>query len=192
MSCCRCHPTLQQLSPLSIGMAEASPDLGAMPPPWVCAGRKPSGSCLSLFFPLFRVPKRNPLNNREGWCALALGGRRINNTHNNQTKDGFHIRVYVGEDALPGQSVWDVVSLLGAVNWTTTKSQKLKYAVALDGRWLIFFTQQPTKNTRAQRRRHRGRGLTRGGMHGGMKPLCVCVCVCVCVCLSSGYEGGYC
>jgi hypothetical protein len=51
------------------------------------------------------------------------------------------------------------------------KRQKLKYVVALDGRRLIFFTQQPTNNMRAQQRRCRGRGLTRGGMHRGMKLL---------------------
>jgi hypothetical protein len=87
---------------------------------------------------------------------LALGGCRIINTHNNQTKDGFHVTVDVGKDVLPGRSVWgDVVSLLGAANSTTTKSQKLKCIVALDDRRLIFFTQQPTKNTQAQRKRHR-------------------------------------
>jgi hypothetical protein len=37
---------------------------------------------------------------------LALGGRCFNDTHNNQTQDGFHVTVDVGEDALPGQSVW--------------------------------------------------------------------------------------
>jgi hypothetical protein len=38
--------------------------------------------------------------------------------------------VDVGEDALPGWSVWgDVVSLLGAAN-KTTKMQKLKYVGA--------------------------------------------------------------
>jgi hypothetical protein len=55
--------------------------------------------------------------------------------------------VDVGEEALLGRSVWgDVVSLLGAANSTTTKSQKPKYLVALDGRRSKFFTQQPTKN----------------------------------------------
>jgi hypothetical protein len=64
-------------------------------------------------------------------------------------QDGFHITVAVGEDALPGQSMWgDVVSLLGAANPTTTKNQKLKYVVALDGHRLIFYTQQPTKTRR--------------------------------------------
>ncbi len=83
----------------------------------MCAGREPSGLRTPLFFPLFGVPKHGPSNNREGWCALALGGRRFNDTHNNQTKDGFHITVDVGEDALPGRSMWgDVVSLLGAAN----------------------------------------------------------------------------
>ncbi len=98
-------------------------------------GHKPSGSRLPLFFPLFGAPKCNLLNNREGWCALALGGHRFNDTHNNQTQDGSHITVDVGEDALPRRSKWgDVVSLLEAANSTTTKSQKLKYVVALDGR----------------------------------------------------------
>ncbi len=107
--------------------------------------RKPLGSCLPLFFPLFGAPKRSPLNNREGRCALALGGHHFNDTHNNQTQDGFHITVDVGEDALPGRSVWGyVVSLLGAANSTTTRSQKLKYVVALDGHRSIFFTHQPT------------------------------------------------
>ncbi len=69
------------------------------------------------------MPKRDPSNNREGLSALALGGRRIDNTHNNQMKDGFHITVDVGVDELPGRSMWgDVVSLLGAANLTTTKS----------------------------------------------------------------------
>ncbi len=152
-------------------MAEAPPDLGAVPLLWVCAGREPSGSRSPLFFPLFGAPKRNPSNNREGRCALALGDRHFNDTHNNQTQDGFHVTVDVGEDALLGWSVWgDVVSSLGAANSTTTKSWKLKYVVALEGRRSIFFTQQPTKNTQARRRKRRGRGSTRGGMHGGMKP----------------------
>ncbi len=87
-------------------------------------GQEPSGLRLLLFFPLFGVPKRNPLNNREGWWALALGGRRFNNTHNNQTKDGFHVTVGVGEDALPGWSMWgDVVSLLRAAH-EKTKNNK--------------------------------------------------------------------
>jgi hypothetical protein len=71
------------------------------------------------------VPKCNSSNNREGRCALALGAHRFNDTHNDQTQDGFHVTVDVGEDAFPGQSVWgDVVSLLGAVNSTTTKVEK--------------------------------------------------------------------
>ncbi len=135
-------------------------------------GCEPSSLRLALIFPLFGAPKCNASNNKEGWCALALGGHHFNDTHNNQMQDGFNVTVDVREDALPGQSVWkDVVSLLGAANSnTTTKSQKLKYIVALDGRQSIFFTQQPTKNTQAHRRRRRRRGLTRGGMHGGMKP----------------------
>ncbi len=72
---------------------------------------------MPLFPPLFGVPKRDPSNNREGQCALGLGGHRFNNTHNNQTKDGFHVTVDVGEDALLGQRVWgDVVSLHGEAN----------------------------------------------------------------------------
>jgi hypothetical protein len=48
---------------------------------------------------------------------LALGGRLFNNTHNNQTKDGFQLTVDVGEDALQGRGMWgDVVSLLKAAN----------------------------------------------------------------------------
>jgi hypothetical protein len=39
-----------------------------------------------------------------------------------------------------------IISLFGAVNQTTTKLQKIKYNKALDGRWLIFYTQQLTKN----------------------------------------------
>jgi hypothetical protein len=55
---------------------------------------------------------------------LALGSHRFNNTHNNQTKDGFHVTVDVGEDALPGRSVWgEVVSLLEAAKLTTTKGK---------------------------------------------------------------------
>jgi hypothetical protein len=151
-------------------MAEAPPDLGVVPLLWVWAGREPSDSRSPLVFPLFGAPKRNPSNNREGWCALALGGHRFNDTHNNQMQDGFHVTVDVGEDMLPGRSVWgDVVSLLVVANSTSTKSQKLKKVVALDVRRLIFFTQQPTKNTQARWRRRRGRGSNRGGMHRGMK-----------------------
>ncbi len=80
-------------------------------------GRELSGPRSPLFFPMFGAPKCHPSNNREGRWALALGGCRVNNTHNNQSKDGFHVTVDVGEDALPGRSVWgDVVSLLGAAN----------------------------------------------------------------------------
>jgi hypothetical protein len=50
------------------------------------------------------------------------------------------------------------------------KRQKLKYVVAIDGRRLIFFTQQPTKNTWDQQRRCRRRESTRGGMYRRMKP----------------------
>jgi hypothetical protein len=40
-----------------------------------------------------------------------------------QTQDGFLHHSDVGEDALPGQSMWgDVVSLLRAANSTATKS----------------------------------------------------------------------
>jgi hypothetical protein len=80
-------------------------------------GRMPSVLRSSLFFTLFGAPKQDPLNNREGRCALALGGRRFNDTHNNQMKDGFHVTVDVGKDALLGQSVWgDVVSLCRAAD----------------------------------------------------------------------------
>ncbi len=65
----------------------------------------------------------------------------------------------------------DVVSLLRAANSTATKSLKLTCVVALDGRRLIYFTQQPTKDTQVRWRRCRGRGLTRGGMHEGIKQL---------------------
>ncbi len=153
-------------------MAEVPLDLGAVPLLWVCAGRKLSGLYSPHFFPLFRAPKRNPPNNIEGQCDLTLGGCRLNDTHSNQTQDGFHVTVDVEEDMLPGRSVWrDVVSLLKAANSTTTKSWKLKYVVALVGCRSIIFTQQPTKNMQTWRRRHRGRGSTRGGMHGGMKSL---------------------
>jgi hypothetical protein len=74
-------------------------------------GRERLGSRSPLFFPLFGAPKRNPSNNREGRCVLALGGRRCNDTHNNQMQDGFHITVDVGEGALPGRNMGgDVVS----------------------------------------------------------------------------------
>jgi hypothetical protein len=137
----------------------------------VCTGCKLLGSRLPLFSPLFGAPKYDPSNKREGRCALALGGRHFNDTHNNQTKDGFHITVDVGEDALPGRGVWGGCRLFaqgGKLN--NKKTQKLKYVVALDGLRSIFFTQQPTKNKQAQWRRCRGRGSTRGGMHRGMKP----------------------
>jgi hypothetical protein len=89
----------------------------------VCTGRKLSGLRLPLFFLLFGAPKCNQSNNREGWCALALGGRCFNYTHNNQTRDGFQVTVDVGEAALPGRSVrGDVVSSLGlAVNSSETQ-----------------------------------------------------------------------
>ncbi len=77
-------------------------------------GREPSSLRSPLFFPLFGALKRDPSNNSKGQCALALGGRCFNNTHNNQRKDGFHITVNVGEDALPGRSVWgNVCEIIG-------------------------------------------------------------------------------
>jgi hypothetical protein len=80
-------------------------------------GARALGFVLATFFLLFEAPLHNPLNNSEGWCALAIGGRCFNNTHNNQTKDGFYVTVDVGEDAMPGRSVWGgVVSLLRAAN----------------------------------------------------------------------------
>jgi hypothetical protein len=110
-------------------------------------GREPSGSRSPLFFPLFEAPKQDPSNNREGRCALALGGRRFNNTHNNKTKDGFHVTVDIGEDALPGWSVRGECCLFARGGELNKKKATLKYFVALDGLRSIFFTQQPTKNT---------------------------------------------
>jgi hypothetical protein len=120
MRCCHCHPTLQQLSPLSPLVWQRRSQILAPCLSYEC---ERGASWQALFFPLFGAPKPNTSNNREGWCALALGGNRFNETHNNQMQDGFHVTVDVGEDALPGQSVWgDVVSLLGVANSTTTKN----------------------------------------------------------------------
>jgi hypothetical protein len=107
MSRCCCHPTLQRLSPLSPLLWQRRPQIMVPCLPHECA-RGASRLVLRslLFFTLFGAPKQNPLNDRKEWYALTLGGCRFNDTHNNQMKNGFHVTVDVGEDALLGQSVW--------------------------------------------------------------------------------------
>ncbi len=105
----------------------------------MCTGHELSGLRLPLFFPLlFGAPKRNPSNNREGQCALAFGGCHFNDTHNNQTKDGFQVTVDV-------EAVAERVGGCCLFTWggelNNKKGQKLKYVVALDSCRLIFFTQ---------------------------------------------------
>jgi hypothetical protein len=118
MSHCRCHPTLQRLSPISPSVWQRRPQILVSCLPHECAQGESHLVCTPPFlFPLFGAPKCNPSNNREGWCALVLGGRHFNDTHNNQMKDGFYFTVDVGEDTLPKRSMWgDVVSSLGAAN----------------------------------------------------------------------------
>jgi hypothetical protein len=45
-----------------------------------------------------------------------------------------------------------ISAIVLAIN-LSSKKMKIKYAVALDGRCSLFYTQQPTKNTWAQWRR---------------------------------------
>ena len=53
-------------------------------------------------YPLFGESKRNPLKNREGGGALALGGRRLMMQRNNQPKVGGSSRWYVIAERVGG------------------------------------------------------------------------------------------
>ncbi len=119
-------------------MAEPPPDLGTMPPPWVCAGCKPSGLCSPLFFPLFGVPKHGPLNNREGRCAMALGGHHFNDKHNNQMKMAFTLQWMLGRTHCRGRACGGCCLFTQSGKFNNNKRQKLKCIVALDSRRLIF------------------------------------------------------
>jgi hypothetical protein len=58
------------------------------------------------WFP-FGTPKYTTSNNREENGALALGGRRLLATHNNQLGVGSRGRRDVGEEARGGWNVWE-------------------------------------------------------------------------------------
>jgi hypothetical protein len=59
-----------------------------------------------LLVPSFRVPKRNPLKNRERGGVSALGGRRLNIQSNNQPKVRNPVGGDIWEGARPGWNVW--------------------------------------------------------------------------------------
>jgi hypothetical protein len=54
---------------------------------------------------------------------------------------------------------------------SNSKNTKIKYVMALDGRVTIFHTQQPTKDTWAQRSGYMRAVATRGECAWGTKPL---------------------
>jgi hypothetical protein len=84
---------------------------------WAHGRRAASGVRSPSSAPLFGVPKRNPSKNRETGGALALGGRRFLNTHNNQMEVGVHGGGGIGEEARWAGSAWgDLVPSFGAMN----------------------------------------------------------------------------
>jgi hypothetical protein len=77
--------------------------------------------------------------------TLALGGRHFIGGTNGRDD---------GEEARLGWSVWGwCYFFVWGRKLNNKKITKTKYNVALDGHCLIFYMQQPTKNTQAQWRR---------------------------------------
>jgi hypothetical protein len=101
-----CHPTLQQLCPLSLhGRAVAPPNHGATAPQRHEQAASYQGcDCCRWFACLGRQNKRHQIIERGG--VLALGGRRFININNNQMEDSVDIRGCVGEEVRPGCNVW--------------------------------------------------------------------------------------
>jgi hypothetical protein len=73
---------------------------------WIRQWRNASDALLPLFYPLFGVPKCNPLKNRERDWVLALGGHLLIGQHNNQPKVSICGRRDIGEGAQPGRNMW--------------------------------------------------------------------------------------
>jgi hypothetical protein len=116
-------------------------------------------------YPLFGESKRNPLKNREGGGALALGGRRLMMQRNNLPKVGGSSRWYVIAERVGGGSARGyTVQSFGAANWATKNKWKWNTTrpYMATNQWI--FTQQPTEN-----RQPRRRGLRRGGVTSGRR-----------------------
>ncbi len=66
---------------------------------------------------------------------MALGGRRLSATYNNQLGVGGRSRRDVGEEVRGGWNVWEgSIQLLEATNLTRKKYRIKKYTVTLGGR----------------------------------------------------------
>jgi hypothetical protein len=75
--------------------------------------------------------------------------------HSNQPKGGGSDGLEVGAMVSSAMRVgWDVIISFGPSKRATKNIEK-KHVVAFDGHHTIFYTQQPTKNTRVQWRRDR-------------------------------------
>ncbi len=82
---------------------------------WSHARRAWSGLAARWLVHLFGATKRDASKNREMGVALSLGGRHLIGRYNNQIGFGDRGRRDVGEEVLPGWSVWgDVMASIWA------------------------------------------------------------------------------
>jgi hypothetical protein len=168
MSRCRCHPTLQRLSPLPPLVWQRRPQILAPCLPHECAQGGSHQVCARRFSsPCLGHPnKTHWLIERGGGPWPSVAAILIIHTTIKQ-KMALMLQWMLGRTYCQGGACEGMLSLCSSWQIKQQKRQKLKYVMALEGRGLIFFTQQPTKSTRSQQRRRRGRRLTRGGCTGG-------------------------
>jgi hypothetical protein len=109
-------------------------------------------------YPLFGESKRNPLKNREGGGALALGGRRLMMQCNNRPKVGSSSRWYVIAERVGGGARGGTPS--NRLGWRIErqKKKKTKYNTALHGHQSMnFYTTTNQKQAAATERTTEGR-----------------------------------
>jgi hypothetical protein len=85
-----------------------------------------SGLAARWLVHLFGGQNETTSKNREEYGASALGGRHLIERHNNQIGVGDHGSRDVGEEALPGWSVWgDISALIWAAIQMTKNSKNI-------------------------------------------------------------------
>ncbi len=84
---------------------------------------------------------------------MTLDDRYSMERHNNQLKVGGSDVLEVGATASWTMRGVGHYPIVWAVKVSDKKITNIKHVAALDGRHVIFYTQQPTKNTRAQWKR---------------------------------------
>ncbi len=147
----RYHPNLQWLCPISPWIRQRHPQIIAPSLPMSLLQAPSTGFALATAGFLVWGNDTKHIKKQTDRGGIGLRWLLFGNKNNNQHIVGGNDRRDDGEGARLGCSIWGGCCLfMWGSELSNAKNTKIKYVVALDGCVIIFHTQQPTNNMRAQ------------------------------------------